>query len=138
LALDFERGSRQSEPVSREIFNIAKRLLVFISITLIFVLTGCDTLPTREEYRAGLQAKLATVNYSDGINEQEAKIIADAYLEDHMTASFGHIGPFDGGTSWIFKITGDVVPMVLTNEPPVLVNKQTGAVTWEDRSLLKK
>jgi hypothetical protein len=113
------------------------RFIALISFALVFALTGCSTLPTGDEYRAQIQAKLSTVVYSDGINEKESQIIADAYLDKHMAASFGHIGPFDGGAAWVFKITGDVVPFELTNVPPVLVNKSTGVVTWEAKPPLK-
>lgn len=98
----------------------------------------CSTLPTADEYHAQLQAKLSTVVYADGINEQESKIIADAYLDEHMAATCGHIGPYDGGVMWIFKITGDIAPVELTNVPPVLVNKSTGIISWEAKPPLKK
>ncbi len=113
--------------------------LSFSSVVLgCWVLAGCSTLPSAEEYHAQLQRKLRSVKYEDGIDKREAKIIADAYLDEHMAASFGHIGPFDGGTDWFFKITGDIVPIELTNIPPVLVDKLTGAVTWEQKPPLKK
>lgn len=113
------------------------RFTAFTNSALLFVLSSCST-PTEADNRAYLQAKLRTVVYSDGINEQESKIIADAYLEDHMGVSFGHIGPYDGGASWIFKITGDMAPVELTNIPPVLINKSTGVVTWEAQPPLKR
>lgn len=103
-----------------------------------WILAGCSTLPSAEEYHAQLQSKLRTVKYDDGIDQQESKTIADAYLDEHITASFGHIGPFDGGTNWVFKITGDIAPIELTNIPPVLVDKCTGAVTWDQKPPLKK
>ena len=114
------------------------RFIALISSVWIFAVTGCATTPTEADNRAYLQAKLNTVVYSDGINEQESKFIADAYLEDHMGASFGHVGPYDGGASWIFKITGDIVPVELTNVPPVLINKNTGVITWEAQPPLKR
>ena len=114
------------------------RFIALISSALILVMVGCSTTPTEADNRAYLQAKLHTVVYSDGINEQESKIIADAYLEDHMAVSFGHIGPYDGGASWIFKITGDIAPVVLTNMPSVLIDKNTGVVTWEAQPPLKR
>src|SRR5688572_7357750 len=95
--------------------------LLFLALSC--VLVGCSTLPTAEEYRRDLQARLRAVVSEDGINEQESKIIAEAYLNEHMAASFGHIGPYDGGAAWTFRITGDVVPFELTNVPPVLVDK---------------
>ena len=76
-------------------------------------LVGCTSSP-KQATRA---------DYSDGVDKQEASIIAADYLHRHMTASFGHTGPYDGGAAWIFKITGDVVPFELTNVPPVLVEK---------------
>ena len=107
-------------------------------LVLSCLLCGCSTLPTAEEQHAQLQARLLPVVVEDGINEQEAKIIADAYLDEHMAASFGHVGPYDGGNAWIFKITGDIAPVVLTNVPPVLVNKSTGVVTWDEKPPWKR
>jgi hypothetical protein len=111
-------------------------------MTLIFLLgcfvIGCSTLPTEQQYREELQAKLRTVVYEDGINQQESRIIADAYLAEHMAASLGHTGPYDAGDAWAFKITGDIAPVELTTVPPVLVDKRTGAVVWEAEPPLKK
>jgi hypothetical protein len=114
------------------------KFIALIPLAVMFVVSGCVTEQTEADSRKYLQAKLRTVVYSDGINEQESKIIADAYLENHMGASFGHIGPYDGGASWIFKITGDIAPVELTNVPPVLINKSTGVVTWEAQPPLKQ
>ena len=100
---------------------------VFV-ILLGFGLVGCASSPKVTN----------SVNYADGINGQEASLIAADYLHQHLSASLGHTGPFDGGTAWVFKITGDVVPMELAGVPPVLVNKATGAVTWEANAPLKK
>jgi len=101
-------------------------------------LVSCSTLPSAEEYRRDLQVRLAAVVVEDGVSVQESKVIAEAYLDEHMAASFGHVGPYDGATNWVFNITGDVVPIVLSNIPPVLVDKNTGVVTWEAVPPLKK
>ena len=95
---------------------------------LCFSLVGCASSPR----------KPARVDYSDGVDKQEASIIAADYLHRHMTASLGHTGPYDGGDAWIFKITGDVVPFQLSNVPPVIVEKSTGFVTWEATPPLKQ
>ncbi len=97
-------------------------------LILCLFLVGCTSSPKQ----------VAHVEYSDGVDKKEASIIAADYLRHHMTASLGHIGPYDGGTAWIFKITGDVVPFELTNVPPVFVEKSTGVVTWEAKPPLKK
>lgn len=97
-------------------------------IILCFTLAGCASQPKQE----------TRVDLSDGVDKQEAAVIADDYLRQHMTASFGHTGPYDGGTAWAFKITGDVVPFELSDIPPVQVDKTTGAVTWEAEPALKK
>lgn len=107
-------------------------------IVLGWGIAGCSTLPTSEEYHRNLQAQLRAVVVEDGVSQQESKVIAEAYLDEHMTASLGHVGPYDGGAAWVFKITGDAVPIELTNIPPVLVDKKTGVVTWEAASPLKK
>ena len=78
------------------------------------------------------------VEYSDGVDMQEASVIADDYLRQHLSASLGQIGPYDGGTAWVFRITGDVVPVELTNIPPVFVDKSSGIVTWDAKPPLKK
>ena len=97
-------------------------------IILCFTLVGCSSQP-----------KQATrVDLSDGVDKQEASVIAADYLRQHMTFSNGHIGPYDGGTAWTFKITGDVVPIELSDVPPVLVDKRTGVVTWEAKPPLKR
>lgn len=97
-------------------------------IILCFALIGCVS-PVKQPVR---------VDCSDGVDKQEASVIADDYLRQHLTASLGHTGPFDGGTAWIFKITGDVVPIELPDIPPVLVDKSTGQVTWSADTRLKK
>jgi hypothetical protein len=101
-----------------------RTLLIFLCL----VLAGC----------ASSSVQPVRVDYSDGVDKREASVIADEYLHQHMTASFGHTGPYDSGTAWTFKITGDVVPFELTNVPPVLVDKSTGVVTWEAKPPLKK
>src|SRR5512136_1637211 len=78
------------------------------------------------------------VDRGDGIDKSEAASIADEYLQKHMSATLGHIGPYDGGSVWIFKITGDVVPVEFTNVPPVLVDKKSGDVTWDAKPPLKR
>jgi len=110
----------------------------FVFLALSSVLTGCSTLPSAEEYRRELHARLRAVVVEDGINEQESQIIADAYLDEHMSVSFSHVGPYDGGAIWIFKIAGDIAPIELPDIPPVRVDKTTGAVTWEAKAPLKK
>ena len=112
-----------------------KQLLL---IALGWGVVGCSTLPTPEEYHRDLQARLRAVVVEDGISQQESKVIAEAYLDEHMGASLGHLGPYDGGLAWIFRITGDLVPIELTNIPPVLVDKSTGVVTWGATPPLKK
>ena len=97
-------------------------------IILCLVLVGCASSP-----------KHATrVEYSDGVDKQEASVIADDYLRQHLSASLGRSGPYDGGTAWIFKITGDAVPVELADIPPVLVDKSSGVVTWNAKPPLKK
>lgn len=97
-------------------------------ILLCFLLVGCASQPKQ----------MTRVDLSDGVDKQEASIIADDYLRQHLSASLGHTGPYDGGAAWIFKITGDVVPVELPDIPPVLVDKSTGVVTWEAKPPLKK
>jgi hypothetical protein len=97
-------------------------------IILCFTLVGCTSQPKQ----------VTRVDRSDGVDKHEASVIAADYLRQHMAASFGHIGPFDGGTLWTFKITGDVVPVELSDIPPLLVDKGTGAVTWEAKPPLKR
>ena len=97
-------------------------------ILLCFVLVGCASQPKQ----------MTRVDLSDGMDQQEASLIADDYLSQHMTASLGHTGPYDGGTAWTFKITGDVVPVELSDIPPVLVDKTAGAVSWDAKPPLKK
>lgn len=77
-----------------------------------------------------------SIVYEDGINQEEARNLASDYLRKHMEASFGSIGPYDGTNVWIFKITGDVVPVDLTNVPPVRVDKKTGSISWEAQAPL--
>jgi hypothetical protein len=101
-------------------------------------LVSCSTLPSHEEYRRNLQARLGAVVVEDGVSAQESKVIAEEYLYEHMAASLGHVGPYDGRAFWVFNITMDVVPIVLSNIPPVLVDKNTGVVTWEATPPLKK
>ncbi|MEY2466567.1 MAG: hypothetical protein QOD03_1088 [Verrucomicrobiota bacterium] len=101
-----------------------RTFLIFLCLGLV----GC----------ASSSVKSVRVDYSDGVNEREATIIADEYLQEHMSASFGHTGPYDSGAAWTFRITGDVVPFELTNVPPVIVAKSTGVVTWEAKPPLKK
>lgn len=96
--------------------------------SLCVVLVGCASSPVHS----------VRVDYSDGVDKREASVIAAEYLQKHMTASFGHVGPYDSDTAWTFKITGDAVPFELTNVPPVLVDKSTGVVTWEAKPPLKK
>lgn len=97
-------------------------------ITLCLVLVGCASQPNR----------VTRVDLSDGVDKQEASWIADDYLRQHMTFSLGHTGPYEGDTAWVFKITGDAVPIELPDIPPVLVDKITGAVTWDAKPPLKK
>jgi hypothetical protein len=97
-------------------------------IIVCFGLAGCASPPKQTTH----------VDCSDGVDRQEASIIADDYLRQHLSASLGHTGPYDGGTAWSFRITGDVVPVELPDIPPVLVDKSTGVVTWEAKPPLKK
>jgi len=96
-------------------------------ISVCFALAGCAS-----------PKQTARVDYSDGVDKQEAAIIADDYLRQHLSASLGHTGPYDSGAAWSFRITGDVVPVELRDIPPVLVDKSTGVVTWEAKPPLKK
>jgi hypothetical protein len=101
------------------------RMLV---ILLGFDLIGCASSP-----------KLVKgVDYADGVDKQEASAIVEDYLQQHLSASLGHTGPYDGGAAWVFRITGDVVPVELPDIPPILVDKTTGAVTWDAKSPLKR
>jgi hypothetical protein len=111
-----------------------KRLLLTLVASS---LASCSTSP-REQYDRDLQARLRAVTLDDGVSKQEAKVIAEAYLAEHMAASLGHVGPYDSGTAWVFNITGDVAPIELSGIPPVLVDKNTGGVTWEATPPLKK
>ena len=97
-------------------------------IFLCLLLVGCALSPKQA----------ARIDYSDGVDKQEASAIANDYLRQHLSASLGHTGPYDGGGAWVFKITGDVVPVELADIPPVLVDKSTGVVTWEAKPPLKK
>ena len=97
-------------------------------IIVCIALVGCASQPKQ----------VARVDFSDGVDKREASLIADDYLRKHLTASLGHTGPYDGGTAWTFRITGDVVPFELSDIPPVLVDKTTGAVIWEAKPPLKK
>jgi hypothetical protein len=99
-----------------------------VLILLCFVLVGCTSQPKQP----------VRVDLSDGVDKREAAVIADDFLGKYMAASFGHTGPYDGGKAWIFRITSDVVPEVLTNIPPVLVDKTTGGVTWDAQPPLKR
>ena len=54
-------------------------------LALSCVLTGCATLPTAEEYRRDLQARLRALVIEDGISEREANIIAESYFLPFFT-----------------------------------------------------
>src|SRR4051812_21537925 len=101
------------------------RMLV---ILLGFALVGCASSPRSAK----------GVSYADGVDKQEASALVDEYLQQHLSASLGHTGPYDGGVAWVFRITGDVVPVELPDIPPVFIDKTTGAVTWDAKPPLKK
>ena len=114
-----------------------KRMMKLLWVGFCCVLVGCSTLPTGEEYRRDLEARLRGVVVEDGINEQESKVIAEAYLAEHQAGPGGPIGPYDGGAAWSFTLTG-CFGNEFTNVPPVLVDKRTGVVTWEAGAAWKK
>ena len=87
---------------------------------------------------ASTTATPVAVRYDDGVDKQEAKVIARDYLRVHMAASFNCAGPYDEGSMWRFAITGDVAPVELPSIPPLFVDKATGAVTWDARAPLKR
>ena len=109
-------------------WSFDKMRAFLVLMVFVFVIAGCASTPKQS----------ARVDYSDGIDEQEAKVIAADYLRKHLTVSLGHTGPYDAGDVWVFRITGDVVPFEIPDISPVRVDKGTGAVTWEAKPPLKR
>ena len=82
-----------------------------------------------------VKTALDKVDYQDGINNTEAKAIADAYLIHHGTykgrPSYARIT--DGEGVWLGEVLviKSLASPVSADLPPVIVDKKSGAVRWQ-------
>ena len=99
-------------------------------IALSCILCGCASYQTRDDHRRELQAQLQTVVVEDGINLQEANIIAQSYFLRFGPGCGVATTVSDDGAYWVAK-TYIGIAAVPTREP-IRINKRTGQVTWSD------
>lgn len=105
------------------------RQAVFLALSC--VLIGCSTLPTDEEHHRDLQAQLRAVLIEDGINEQEANVMAENYFLRFSPMSCGNVERvIDDGTFWIAKTSLGFAQT--PTRQPIRIGKGTGRVTWSD------
>jgi hypothetical protein len=93
-------------------------------------LCGCETAPTPtfDDERRALQAQLHTIVVEDGINLQEANIIAQSYFIRFGPGCGAAADVIDGGDVWISKV---FVGYAATPRESILIDKHTGRVTWK-------
>lgn len=100
-------------------------------LALSCVLIGCSTLPTADEHRRDLQPRLRALVIEDGINEQEANVIAENYFLRFSPIICGSVARVtDDGTSWVARTCFGLAAM--PTREPIRVDKSTGRVTWSD------
>lgn len=95
-------------------------------------LVGCES--SFQPHDARVKMAMAKIDYADGISEQEAGAIADAYLLLHGRykdrAMFARIA--DGGEVWRGKVyaSKSLASPVDADLPLIMVDKKSGKITW--------
>ncbi len=100
-----------------------KKRIIITWVIGILLLSGCATI-------GSINRNIASVNYSDGVNSEEAKFIAQKYCVDSdncdckgYAISSAHVA--DGDGEWVVSFTGI---RKLFTVLYVYINKETGKV----------
>lgn len=72
---------------------------------------------------------LQAVNANDGIDQAEAYVIAEAYFYYQISSCGYAAEPESDVGNWISKTR---IGIVGKSGPPILINKQTGDIFWEE------
>ncbi len=72
---------------------------------------------------------LQTVDASNGIDQAEAYIIAEAYFIYHISGCGYPAEPESENENWVSKTQ---IGIVGKPGPPILINKKTGDISWAD------
>ena len=91
---------------------------------------GCETHPTFDDTRSELKVQLSTVVVEDGINLQEANIIAQSYFIRFGPACGAAEDATDGGEVWIAKTYIGIAGM--PTREPIRIDKHSGRVKWSN------
>ena len=104
-----------------------------LTAVLAILLVSCNS--PYSSHTDKVKTALNNVNYSDGINKTEAKAIADAYLFQYGAykgrASYARMK--DGEDVWLGEVivVKSLATPINVDLPPVMVNKKSGAVSWQ-------
>ena len=102
------------------------------ALLVISTLLGCES--SYQSHDARVKMAMAKIDYADGISEQEAGAIADAYLLLHGRykdrAMFARIT--DGGEVWTGKAYASkaLASPVDADLPLIVIDKKSGKITW--------
>ncbi len=97
------------------------------------MLTACESSFKSHDER--VKTAMRTIDYADGISEQEAETIANAYLLLHGRykdrAMFARIT--DSGSEWVGKVYAvkALASPVDADLPPIVINKSSGKIAWQ-------
>lgn len=120
--------------MSKELKNkVPVKIALLLLSTLGCLLCGCAT-PTYGDACWKLQAQMREVVVEDGINAQEADIIAQSYFS-RFGWGCGAVGEVvESDTSWVAKTF-----FGFGAEPrePIRIDKRTGRVTWSHGPTIK-
>ncbi len=102
------------------------------ALLAVVVLSGCES--SYQSHDARVKMAMAKIDYADGISEQEAGAIADAYLLLHGRykdrAMFARIA--DAGEAWTGKVyaSKSLASPVDADLPLIVVDKKSGKISW--------
>ena len=105
------------------------KFIATFPLVLSCFLCGCETWPTRDDEMKELQIRLRTVVVEDGINEQEADIIAQSYFIRFGFGCGAAAKVTDGGEYWVSRT---YVGYAAVPYEPIRIDKRTGCVTWSN------
>lgn len=98
--------------------------LIFISVAILLSPAFVAAASSQEEIDS-----LQTVDATNGIDQAEAYIMAEAYFIYHISGCGYPAEPESANEHWASKTQ---IGIVGKPGPPILINKETGDIFWDD------
>lgn len=104
-----------------------------VMVIAVLTLVACESSYMSHDDR--VKMAIGKIDYADGISEQEAGTIADAYLLLHGRykdrAMFARIA--DSGGEWVGKVYAAkaLASPVDADLPPIRIDKKSGKIIWQ-------